>query len=686
MGLGTCIKEHKFIFCFSIIFIFKIILAGLFSSDYQDKLFIPFVTGWLEHGGNPYDYFADKVNWFPYPPLMLFIESIGGKLLLIFGENIFLRNLFFKIPLFIFDCLCFFFLIKLFSNKKIQITVIYFCSPILIYAVYMHGQLDIIPTALLIGSIYYLLSQDKSHNLISSLFFATALCTKFHIFAILPIFCMFKAKQSGWKKAFFYELGIPFLIAILVILPFWCDGFFHNIVMNKEQSVLTKVVFNFNSVQVYIPILAILLIYFRMFVIARMNKSLFFGFSAILLAVFLILVPPMPGWYIWWLPFFVIFYIDIQSDRSINFFIFSLFSALYILYYIFIHDTVLIDLSFLGKDLDFIKSKNTTLCNFAFTSLFAVHLYLIYYIYCVALHGNNLYCRGNVPFIIGISGDSGSGKSTLVKIINTILGNQQVLTLECDGDHRWERGSHNWHTYTHLNPLANYLYRQAKDVSLLRAGKTIFRREYNHYIGQFDKPHKVFPRPFILVTGLHALYLPQLRQQEDLKIYMDIDEKLRRFWKIQRDVYERGHSLQDVQSQIEMRRDDFYKYIEPQRKNADLLISYFDKNLDDYSIKEYNPHLSLKISVLNNINFEPLILILSKYGISISYEFSEDMVYQTIIFESENFEKNTIPATEVARSVVPELESILKQPLITRNNMWTIIGIVILMMISNVIN
>ncbi|MBQ9239329.1 MAG: hypothetical protein IJ191_08485, partial [Treponema sp.] len=454
MNVVDCTKKYKFILAFGFILVVKFVLAGLFSSDYQDTLFIPFVQEWIKNGRNPYEHFI-QTQMFPYPPLMLFIESIGGFFIHFFGKNIFLTNAFFKLPIFAFDILCFVFLSKLFPHKKRQITAIYFCSPILLYASYMHGQLDIIPTALLTGAIYYLLSQVKYHDIISSLFISAALCTKFHIIAIIPLLFIFKAKRTDWRKAFLYEFFIPIFVAVIVVAPFWSEGFVKNVLFNQEQSVLTQIALDFALLKIYIPILAVLLIYLRMIIVARMNKELFFGFSAILFSVFLILVPPMPGWYLWVLPFFVMFYIDIRSNRNINLLIFSLLNVMYILYFVFSHDTHLIDLSFCGKNLDCIKIKSQELKNICFTILFAVHAYVVYYIYCTALKSNSLYKRQNTSFIIGISGDSGSGKSTLVSIFKSLFGNNKILTLECDGDHKWSRSDENWKNYTHLNPIAN---------------------------------------------------------------------------------------------------------------------------------------------------------------------------------------------------------------------------------------
>ncbi|MGN0740812.1 MAG: hypothetical protein ACI4LX_11645 [Treponema sp.] len=675
------VKQHKFVLAFVFILCVKFVLAGLFSSDYQDSLFMPFVEDFIKNGGNPYQHFEQK-QMFPYPPLMLFVESVGGLLSLLAGSNLFLARALFKLPLFFFDILCFYFLYKMFPKKKLQITVIYFCSPILLYSTYMHGQLDIIPTALLTVSIYFFLFQNKNGALFSSLLISAALCTKLHLLAILPLFFIFKAKQSCLKNAVLYELLIPFFVTSLFVFPFLSDGFVKNVLFNQEQSVLTQVSLNFASLKIYIPILAVLLIYLRLIVIARMNRELFFGFSAILFSVFLILLPPMPGWYMWILPFLVVFYIDIRSNRKINFLIFSLLNLMYLFYFVFAHDTPITDLSLLGKSLDFIKTQNPMIKNICFTMMFAVHAYIIYYIYFTALKGNSLYKRQNASFVIGISGDSGSGKSTLVGIFKALLGENKILALECDGDHKWNRADENWNQYTHLNPVANYLYRQANDIEQLRAGKSIFRTEYNHSTGLFDAPHKVLPKPYILVTGLHALYLPKLRALEELKIYMDIDENLRRLWKIQRDVHKRGHSLDDVLSQIEDRMPDFHKYIEPQRQYADLIIRYFDKNLFDCTNSDYVPNLSFKITATNEVNFEPLIQELSKHGVYAVYEFDENMMYQSLVFEGANFEENTLPVMDIAYSVVSGLDFILMKPIVAKNDMWSIIALVILMMIN----
>ena len=104
-----------------IISIVKIVLMGLFSSDYQNKMFMPFVDCFLD-GRNPYEYYHNNnlISSFPYFPLMLIIESVGGVLnrFLCF-ENVFLQNIMFKIPLLAFDVIGLVFLLKMEGNHNL---------------------------------------------------------------------------------------------------------------------------------------------------------------------------------------------------------------------------------------------------------------------------------------------------------------------------------------------------------------------------------------------------------------------------------------------------------------------------------------------------------------------------------------------------------------------------------------
>ena len=97
------------------------------------------------------------------------------------------------------------------------------------------------------------------------------------------------------------------------------------------------------------------------------------------------------------------------------------------------------------------------------------------------------YKRKKSPFIIGIAGDSGAGKSSYIRVLEDCLGKERIMFIEGDGDHRWERNNTHWEEFTQLNPKANYLYRQAEDIKLLKAGNTVERVDYDHSTGKFTE-------------------------------------------------------------------------------------------------------------------------------------------------------------------------------------------------------
>lgn len=54
---------------------------------------------------------------------------------------------------------------------------------------------------------------------------------------------------------------------------------------------------------------------------------------------------------------------------------------------------------------------------------------------------------------------------------------------------------------------------------------------------------------------------------------MDIDESLRRYFKLQRDVNQRGHTIESVMSSFESCEPDSARFIRPQLSHADLVLS-----------------------------------------------------------------------------------------------------------------
>lgn len=223
---------------------------------------------------------------------------------------------------------------------------------------------------------------------------------------------------------------------------------------------------------------------------------------------------------------------------------------------------------------------------------------LLYY----HLTNNNIaYNHCNIKFDIVLSqcntfaicGDSGSGKTTLGAILKTYFNNSFIL--ECDRYHKWERNDENWKTYTHLNPEANYILKMEDDIFNLKIGNKIYQVDYDHEKGKFTDKNEIDACENIIVCGLHNFYTKN-NNVYNLKIYLDTDDNLRIPWKIERDMAKRGYSKEKIMNQIQGRKEDYVKYIQPQKNKSDIIIRFF-KN---------GNHVSLDISVNNNHSISSL--------------------------------------------------------------------------------
>lgn len=674
-------KYHIFIVIMASV---KLLLMGLFSSDYQNEFFMPFAAWFIEHGGNPYEHFMNEgIRAFPYPPVMLLLESAGAALVKLCGGNsVFMSSLLFKLPCLFMDFLGLHFLVRLFPLKRRYAAVVWFASPVVLYAVYMHGQLDLIPTVFLLGSVYFISSKDKHRNLKGMLFLILALLSKLHILAALPLMLLYLYKRDGLSKTVGFAAGS--LFGMLVgMAPFLSDGFCRMVLFNEEQRAVTYSALRFASVEVYAVIAAAVVLYMSAFRVNMINRNLLFSMCGMIFAVFLILCPPMPGWYVWVLPYITFFFMDVDMERYKNIAIYMFLNLLYLLYFVFFHSRDITDLYVLAIDLSCLKISSPVWRNIIFTMLTGALIYIVGSMYRLGITSNSYYKRKNIPFTIGVAGDSGTGKSTFIALVKQALGAEDLLYIEGDGDHRWERGNAQWQEFTHLNPKANYLYRQARDLRQLRLGNAVRRVDYDHDAGIFTDAKRIRPKSYVILCGLHAMYLPQTRKYLDLKIYMDVDENLRRHWKIQRDMEHRGYSKESILRQIEERIPDAVKYIYPQKQYADILICYYDNTLQEDVGQAHTDKISLRMTVSAAMDVEALVDELGMYGMMVSHDYSQDLRKQTIEIDAEELGRNVLAAEAIAGRIIPQLEEITKETFVVDNDMDAVVVLMLFLCISS---
>jgi uridine kinase len=221
--------------------------------------------------------------------------------------------------------------------------------------------------------------------------------------------------------------------------------------------------------------------------------------------------------------------------------------------------------------------------------------------------------------VFAICGDSGSGKTTLGNLLKKFFKNSFLL--ECDRYHKWERNDDNWNKYTHLNPEANFISKMEEDIFNLKIGNRVYQVDYNHSLGKFTEYQEIIPSENTIVCGLHPLYTKN-ENIYNLKIFVDTDDELKKIWKINRDVNERGYSLDKVLSQIESRKKDFNEYILPQKNKSDIIINFFQSS---------EGGISLKIYINKNFDIQNILINFSK--LNIPFKVSEESNLSLIIFE-----------------------------------------------------
>ncbi|MFL7791394.1 MAG: uridine kinase [Anaerolineae bacterium] len=180
------------------------------------------------------------------------------------------------------------------------------------------------------------------------------------------------------------------------------------------------------------------------------------------------------------------------------------------------------------------------------------------------------------PIVIGVAGGTGSGKTTVAEKILHRVGAEHVAYIPHDAYYR-ELG--------HLPPderaKVNFDHPDSLETSLLiehlralRAGQVVEIPIYDftkHM--RTEETRRVEPAPVILVEGILIFVEPKLRALLDVKLYVDTDADVRFIRRLQRDIQERGRSVESVCKQyLSTVRPMHQEFVEPSKRYADVII------------------------------------------------------------------------------------------------------------------
>merc|ERR1712051_1071460 len=149
-----------------------------------------------------------------------------------------------------------------------------------------------------------------------------------------------------------------------------------------------------------------------------------------------------------------------------------------------------------------------------------------------------------------------------------------------DDYHANDRNGRKVSGLTALDPVENNFELMYEQVKALKEGKTVEKPIYNHVNGTLDTPETIEPTPIIIFEGLHPMHDERVRDLLDFTLYLDISDEVKLNWKIQRDMEERGHSLESIMASIEARKPDFDAYIAPQKEFSDVVVQVLPTDLD----------------------------------------------------------------------------------------------------------
>ncbi len=626
----------------------RLLLFPFFGSYYLKDLFIPFIDSAVQNvGQNPWS--LNPPHFFPYGSvqfLLFFIPKwIGYQL---FGQAALGASLLslslMKLPLLVMDFFLFRILSKIAKRRTDNLITYYWLNPIVLYVLYVHGQLDIVSMAFCVASIALLIEQLF---FASALVMACALLCKFQVVAVIPLMMAYIWNNQFSKKAMRIMgmwLAIVLGFTAIGFSPLALAGRIGYVTSQSPEAfrIFSLVVDLGNNQHLYVGLLLVIAVLGRLVASARLTaQGLLFG-SGIVFGCLVLVTNPGPGWYLWVLPFISLFFSIYSNVPSL---LYWLFCSFYLLYFLLIQP--------------FEANLNPLITGISFTTLQTSLFGILVALWTVVVRqGAQLQGRAT-PFWIGIAGDSGSGKNTLSSLLEDVFGGPNVVIMEGDDYHKWERGHQRWRDYTHLHPRANDLMSLAAHTRELDRGLPVFHPRYDHSTGNFTPPREIKPGKTVIVQGLHTFYLKGTRNLYDLKIFLAPFDSVRLAWKVRRDVLERGHEYQNVVQSIARREPDSKTHIQPQRNLADWVIEYLPNEpvTEEDILNGKNIDLKLRFTLWNDAPIGKILRLLAQIpNVEITYE-NDDIDRMTIVISGH---PNADQIQELASLLFPNLRHITR--------------------------
>jgi uridine kinase len=181
-----------------------------------------------------------------------------------------------------------------------------------------------------------------------------------------------------------------------------------------------------------------------------------------------------------------------------------------------------------------------------------------------------------LPITIAVAGGTGSGKTTVSRALLERVGAEHIAYLPHDAYYKdlrhlpdTQRAAINFdHPHSLDTPL------MAAHIRALQASEAVDIPVYDFTThSRTTEVIHVEPASIILVEGILIFAERDLLPLFDIKIFVDTDADLRFIRRLQRDVAERGRTVESVIKQyLSTVRPMHMEFVEPSRHYADIIV------------------------------------------------------------------------------------------------------------------
>jgi uridine kinase len=546
-------------------------LIAVAAPAVQTKWFAPFLSavprngplpwgGFLASGGDPAAFPYGLPNILALGPGVWLGDVIAGPA----GARIGLG-----LTILIFDVVLLAVLCRLAEAVPRKVVLLYWLSPLVLYVGYWHGQIDMFPAALVMLAMAAIAAR---RHLVAGVAFGLAIAAKLSMLLAAPFIALYYLGRSRVRGRAAAPIAAAALVAGGLLLPPTLSAGFRQMVLQTRETAKT---FSFavpieQGLNLYILPIAALALLYAAWRTRKLDFEALWTFSGVMFMAFVLLTPASPGWAMWALPFVVL---HVAASSFTGALLYAAFTASFLALHLMVSSGSVV----LGR-FDFTTPLAASVPNpervasVLFTLLFLTGAALAVQMLRRGVNATLFRAATRRPLVLGISGDSGAGKDTLVDCIAGVFGQHALSRVSGDDYHVWDRQKPMWRALTHLNPRANDLEAFANSVRQLARGYPARAPHYDHNSGRMTKPVEIRPAEIVAASGLHALWSPALNTLYDVRIFLDMDEDLRRFLKVRRDVAARGQALEKALELIERRTPDAERFIRPQGEAADIVL------------------------------------------------------------------------------------------------------------------